>query len=250
MADALIFKLEQFTRLSPGDKDALRDATGRRTHQVEPRQDLLREGDAPAAVGVMVSGWACRYKQLEDGRRQITGFLLPGDVFDLNVFMLRHLDHSVAAITSVSVADLPRDVVDALLRNHPRVRDALGWDTLVAAAVQREWIVSLGQRDAFERVGHLLCELFVRLRVVGLAQNGSCELPVVQTDLADATGLSAVHVNRTLQELRSAGLIVLKGRALHIPNLPALQEASLFNPAYLHLDRAGNGLDEAEASRG
>ena len=241
---------EHFTRLSGRDKEALRDATRHRTRHVNPRQDLKREGDAPTTVDVVVSGWACRYKQMEDGRRQITGFLLPGDMSDLNTPVLREMDHSVAAITAVTVAELPREVVDGLLRHHPRVMAALRWDSLVMAATQREWITSLGQRDAFERVGHLLCELFVRLRCVGLTQGGACELPVVQTDLADATGLSAVHVNRTLQELRSAGLIVLKGRTLHIPDLPALQDASLFNPGYLHLGHEGHAFDANETSRG
>ena len=248
MPEALIFKLEQFTRLSLKDKEALRDVSRRRMRQVEPRRDLLREGDPPTAV-VVVSGWACCYKQLEDGRRQITGFLLPGDVSYFGTSLLRQMDCSVATITPVVVSELGRDVVDDLLREHPRLAAAMGWDALVTAAMQREWIVSLGQRDAFERIGHLLCELFVRLSSVGLTQDGSCELPVVQTDLADATGLSAVHVNRTLQELRSAGLIVLKGRSLHIPDFPALQEASLFNPAYLYLDHEGSAFDASEPSR-
>ena len=249
VADALIFKLERYIRLSGPDKEALRDATRRRLRHADPRQDLFREGDAPAAVNVMLSGWACCYKQLEDGRRQITGFLLPGDLSDFSTLVSREMDHSVAALTSVTIAELTHDVVDGLLRHRPRLMEALRWNTAVAAATQREWIVSLGQRDAFERVGHLLCELFMRLQSVGLAQDGTCELPVVQTDLADATGLSAVHVNRTLQELRSAGLIVLKGRTLHIPNLAALQEASLFNPAYLHLDNEGNGSHANGATR-
>ena len=130
--------------------------------------------------------------------------------------------------------------------NHPRVTEAMWWDTLVSTSIQREWIVNLGQRDAFERVGHLLCELYLRLDGVGLTMGNSCELPLVQTDLADATGLSAVHVNRTLKELRAAGLIVLKGRMLHIPDLAALKAATMFNPNYLHLDHEGRMLDASE----
>ena len=242
----LVLKLQQFTRLSYGERSALRDATGRRIREVDARQDLTREGDPPTALTVILSGWACRYKRLEDGRRQIVGFLVPGDMYDMNVFLLRAMDHSVGALTPVTLAEVPRDVVEDLAGRHPRIAQAMWWDTLVSAATQREWILNLGQRDAFERLGHMLCELFMRLDVVGLTHDGRCELPIVQTDMAEATGLSAVHVNRTLQELRSAGLIVLKGRSLTVPNLAALQNAALFNPNYLHLRHEGENLDATE----
>ncbi|GJE44020.1 hypothetical protein AEGHOMDF_3206 [Methylobacterium soli] len=114
---------------------------------------------------------------------------------------------------------------------------------LVAAAVQQEWTVNLGQRTGLERIGHLLCELFIRLRGVGLTNGNSCILPVTQMDLGDATGLSNVHVNRVLQEMRISGLVVLKGKHLTVPDLEALQRVSLFNVNYLHLDREGRHLD-------
>lgn len=123
---------------------------------------------------------------------------------------------------------------------------ALWWDTLVSVAIQREWTVNLGQRTAIERLGHLFCELFVRLRGIGLTDGDSCPLPLTQVELADAMGLSNVHINRTLQELRRAGLVVFKGKRLTIPDLAALQKVSLFNPNYLHLDHEGRHLDANE----
>lgn len=134
---------------------------------------------------------------------------------------------------------MPRGTFERLAASHPRLIRALWSDAFVAASIQREWIVSLGQRSAYERVAHLFCEVFIRLQTVGLVEGDSCEFPVTQTELGDATGLSTVHVNRTLQDLRAAGLIVLKGRTLHIPDLPALKRAALFNPRYLHLGRDG-----------
>jgi len=130
---------------------------------------------------------------------------------------------------------------------HPRVVQALWWESLVAAATQREWAVSLGQRDATERMAHLFCELFLRLKTVGLTRGNSCDLPLTQPEMGEATGLSAVHVNRTLQELRASGLIVLRDRTLTIPNFEALAEVALFNANYLHLEREGRHLDANEA---
>ena len=130
---------------------------------------------------------------------------------------------------------------------HPRVTQALLWEQLVTVAIQRQWTLCLGRLSAFERVAHLLCELFLRLRGVGLAANGACELPVTQIDLSDATGLTPVHVNRTLQELRGAGLVRLGDKKLVIPDLRALQDAAQFNPNYLHLQRKGWQLDADEA---
>ncbi|MCB8822870.1 Crp/Fnr family transcriptional regulator [Microvirga rosea] len=242
MAIALIRKLEQFTRLSAEDKQVLTEITGR-GRVFQPREDLVQEGDKPSQINVILSGWACRYKQLEDGRRSITGFMVPGDLCDQNIFILRQMDHSLGAITLVTVAEIPRAAFEELTLKHSRITQALWWATLVEIAIQREWTVNLGQRSAFERMAHLLCELYLRLQGVGLTRENSCEIPVTQAELADATGLTAVHVNRTLQDLRAVGLIALKGKTLTIPNLEALMQASLFNPNYLHLDREGRHLN-------
>lgn len=243
---SLIRKLEHFVRLSQTDRVILDRAASERVRRFGPRVDITREGDRPKDVHLILSGWACRYKQLEDGRRQVVSFFLPGDLCDLNIFILREMDHSIGTITPVSIADLSRDFFDEMSAGHPRIVTAFWWDSLVNAAVQREWTMNLGQRTALERMAHLLCEIFFRLRIAGLTREDSCDFPLTQADLADATGLSKVHVNRTLQELRSAGLIVLKGKMLVVPSLERLMNAGLFNANYLHMDREGRQLDANE----
>jgi CRP-like cAMP-binding protein len=245
-ANTLIRKLEHFVRLSPADRSILARAAADRVRKFAPRFDIAREGDHPKDVHLILSGWACRYKQLEDGRRQIVSFFLPGDVCDLNIFILKEMDHSIGTITDVTIADLSREFFDEIGVGYPRIATALWWETLVNAAIQREWTMNLGQRTASERIAHLLCEIFCRLRLAGLTEDQSCEFPLTQADLAEATGLSKVHVNRTLQELRGAKLVALKGKTLTVPNLERLMNAGLFNANYLHMEREGRQLDANE----
>ena len=245
MPHHLIRKLEHFTKLSCDDRQILGAVASKRRTFAE-HSDIIEEGNDPSHVNLILEGWACRYKQLDDGRRQIISFFVPGDLCDTHIYILREMDHSIAALTPVKVAEISRASLDRLMDEHSRVTKALWWDSLVGVAIQREWTVNLGQRTAIERLGHLFCELFLRLRGVGLTEGDSCALPLTQMELADALGLSNVHINRTLQELRRAGLIVLKGGCLTIPDLAALQKASLFNPNYLHLDREGRNLDANE----
>jgi CRP-like cAMP-binding protein len=242
----LVRKLEQFVRLSPADRAMLTRSAAERVRIFSPRVDIVREGDKPKDVHLILSGWACRYKQLEDGRRQIVSFFLPGDICDLNIFILREMDHSIGTITSVTIADLSRDFFDEISSGYPRIATAFWWESLVNSAIQREWTMSLGQRTASERMAHLLCEIFFRLRLAGLTRGEACDFPLTQADLADATGLSKVHVNRTLQELRAAELIGLKGKSLRIPNLELLMSAGLFNANYLHMEHEGRLLDSNE----
>ena len=243
MAHYLVRRLEHFTRLSEEDKHALDEAAGQRVRTLRARDDLIHEGDRPEDINLFLDGWACRYKTLEYGRRQVISYFLPGDFCDLNVFILSEMDHSIGAITPIRVAEISREALQEITLNHPRVTQALWWSTLVSEAIQREWTVNIGQRDAVERVAHLLCEIFIRLRMLGLTTGDSCDFPLTQTDLAETLGLSVVHMNRTLQELRTRGLIVLRGKKLTIPDLERLQEAALFNPNYLHLNHEGRHLD-------
>lgn len=233
-------------RLSSADRAFLTRAASERLRKFGPRVDIVREGERPKDVQLVIAGWACRYKQLEDGRRQVVSFFLPGDICDLNIFILREMDHSIGSITDVTIADLSREFFEEISAGYPRIVTALWWESLVDAAIQREWTLNLGQRTALERMAHLLCELFFRLRLAGLTSGDSCDLPLTQADLADASGLSKVHVNRTLQELRSANLIVLKGRTLVVPDLRRLMDAGLFNANYLHMEREGRQLDATE----
>ena len=246
MSTHLIHKLEQFTRLSRDDKQALENAASLKVRHLAPKEDIIHEGDRPRQLNLILEGWACRYKVLEDGRRQITNFLLPGDLCDMRMFILKEMDHSIGALTPLRAAEIPSDVILELTHSSPRLSRALWWNSLVEEAIAREWTTNLGQREAIERMAQLFCELFVRLRSVGLTNRISCELPVTQEQLGDATGLSTVHVNRMLQAMREQGLIVLKGKSLTIPDLEALKRAALFNANYLHLDRDGRDLDANE----
>ena len=238
----LALRLEAFTRLAPDDRAALQNISSR-VIRVEPRRDLVSEGEPPKEVHLLLDGWGARYKGLPDGKRQIVGFFLPGDFCDLNVYILRRLDNSIGAITQMKVAIISPDETDSLTAKHPRITQALLWHELVTASVQREWLLNIGQRSAHARIAHLLLELYFRLRTVGLAQDGRCDFPLTQTDLAEATGLTPVHVNRMLQELRADELIELERRQLHIPNVKRLMDVGMFNPDYLHLEHEGRHLD-------
>jgi CRP-like cAMP-binding protein len=239
---AVVSKLEAFTRLSADDKHALATAS-RNVRFVEPRRDLISEGDKPRFVHLVLDGWACRYKQLPDGKRQIVSLFVPGDFCDLNVYILKYMDHSIGAITRLKVATITPEEMSELTGERPRIVQALWWHELVATAIQREWTLNIGQRSAYERLAHLLVELYIRLSTVGRAQHGRCDFPLTQNDLADATGLTAVHVNRTLQELRRDGLIELDRKQLLILDLEGMMDAAMFNPNYLHLEHEGRHLD-------
>ena len=210
------------------------------------KEDIIREGASPQFAYLILSGWACRYKTLEDGRRQIISFLLPGDLSDFNAFSSRLMDHSVGALTDIEYIEAPKKTLDQIGADHPRITQAMILDGLVAASIQREWTVNLGQRTASERMAHLFCEIYHRLAAIEMAHKGHIILPLTQIDLADTVGISAVHVNRILQDLRGRGLIQWRNADLYIPDLPSLMRAGLFNPNYLHYDREGAHLDANE----
>lgn len=239
----LDLRLQAYTKLSSDDRASIDRLSHKSVRQYGPRRDLVQEGDRPRSVFLMLEGWACRYKQLPDGRRQIVAFFVPGDLCDMEIYILREMDHSVGALTAVRAAEINQDDFDRLMLDHPRTTQALHWDLLVTVSVQREWTLNIGQRTAYERLAHLFCELFLRLRVVGLTRGDSCDFPITQMDLADATGLTSVHVNRMLQDMRRDGLIELHNRQLRVPDLSALMNVAMFTPNYLHLDHEGSSLD-------
>lgn len=238
MAAALVRHLESFGRLSSEDHALLGQLVGQNVRHSAARRDLIREGEKPCGVIVILQGWACCYKQMRDGRRQIVSFLVPGDLGDTNAHIVRHMDHSVGAITELAYAEIPPPEFEAAMAHSPAIARAIRCHDLAAAGINREWVANVGQRTAYERLSHLLCELVTKLGAVGLADNGSCFWPLTQSDLADATGLTSVHVNRTLQDLRRNGLITLQSRRLNVPDLAALAQAGGFSPAYLHFEAA------------
>ncbi|MGY3453947.1 Crp/Fnr family transcriptional regulator [Bradyrhizobium sp. USDA 4353] len=233
-ADVVLRRLRAFRAISDEAAAKLEQAVRGHVMVASAGQELASEGDAAASIRMVLTGWAVRYKALEDGRRQIVNLVLPGDTCDAQIYLVKRLDHSIAALTPVSYAELDRERFESLIACDRKLAEAFWCETLSNAAIQREWTLNLGRRDAYERVAHLLCEVMTRLRAVGLVDGDSCAFPITQMDLADATGLSVVHVNRTLQELRSAGLIVLRDRTLTVPDFQALMDAALFEPDYLH----------------
>ncbi len=233
MDNVLARKLELFGELPPSDRELL-DEIVSAPRQVEADTDLIREGERPNHVHVVIQGLACRYQMLEDGKRQITAFLLPGDFCDLHVFILKAMDHNIATLTESSVAIVPRTKV-LELTERPALARALWWATLVDEATLRATVVNIGRREAEERVAHLFCELHLRLQAVGLADGGTFELPLTQAELADAMGISAVHANRMLQSLRQRHLIRVSTKSVTILDVPRLRELSGFDPNYLHL---------------
>lgn len=232
--DPAIRRLAVFRPISEATVAALDKALRERVLRLDAGQDLVTEGDRPDRIRVILSGWLARYKTLEDGRRQIVNFILPGDNCDAFAYLLARQDHSISSLTPVVYSEIEREKFEALLASDRVLAEAFWCESLVQCAIQREWAVNIGRRMALERVAHLLCEIFERLRPIGFLNGDSCAFPITQMDLADATGLSVVHLNRTLQELRSAGLIVLRERILTINDLDALKNTGLFNPLYLH----------------
>ncbi|GGK18461.1 Crp/Fnr family transcriptional regulator [Salinarimonas ramus] len=237
-AQPLIRRLSRYVALTPDDERLVEEAARERVRRVGPREDVMREGERPRCLYLLVDGWGMRYKSLEDGRRQVLTFALPGDLCEQTALLLEHADHSLAAITPITVAEIAGPRLAELTTASPRLATALAWSDLCGHALQREWTVNLGQRTALERMAHLICELYYRLRAIGHTHGLAYELPATQAMLADATGISAVHVNRTLQELRAAELITLRGRHMTIHDLEALETAGLFNASYLHLDQS------------
>lgn len=233
----LVRRLRNFAPLSPEEETRLCTLGEGHLSTRQARRDLIREGERPRVVYLILSGWASRHKTLEDGRRQLLQFMLPGDLCDVHNAVLGEMDHSIGAVTDLRYAEIPHGLIEEAERDFPAIRRAFWWHSLTDIATQREWTTNIGQRSAFERLAHLFCELFLRLRAVGLTDGMSCDMPVTQVDLGGATGLTSVHVNRTLQDLRQSGLIVLERRRLTIPDLAALQRSALFSPDYLHLGR-------------
>jgi len=227
-------RLEEFTALTDSDRAELNRVCAQSPHTIDAKRDLIREGDAPRSVYLILKGWACHYRTLKNGRRQIVDFAIAGDLCDLNLFILDRMDHSIGAITTLQVAEIGREVLQRVVTTHPNITTAFWWQELVSKSINREWIVNVGQRSAQQRIAHLLCEMFLRLESVGLTDAFSCDFPPTQEDIADATGLTAVHVNRTIQDLRRAGLIVLERQKLTILDMVALQSLAFFNPEYLH----------------
>ena len=234
--DALIARLEVVADLRDEDKALLADLCSD-VRPVPAKKNILSEGERPEHLHLVVDGWAARYKILPEGSRQIVALLIPGDFCDLHVTILGHMDHGIIALTPCQVAYIPASKIDELTADQNGLTKALWWSTLVDEAVLRSWVVNAGRRDAYARVAHLMCEMHLRLKMIGLVTEDTFDLPMTQEELADATALTPVHINRTLQRLRGDGLIKLGGGSLTVLDVGQLQRVAGFDPTYLHIRR-------------
>ena len=246
--NAFASKLGRYEHLSDADQAALQEIS-ERAETVDRSQQLIREGDDPRGLFLLLEGWAIRYKVLPNGKRQIVAILLPGDLCDSHVFILDRMDHGIAMLTAGKVVRMPKDAMLAVIDKNPAIARALWWTTLVDEAVLREWLVNVGGRDSYARIAHLICELYVRMGNVGLVADKEMRLPLTQTDLGEALGLTSVHVNRMLRRLRLNGLISFKSFQLDILDLDGLVEAAGFRPGYLHGKRPERTLGHRSATR-
>jgi CRP-like cAMP-binding protein len=231
----LIRRLTGPAELSPNDQEDLDRLGQQRVRYFLQRTSIIEEDERSESFYLIHEGWACGYKALEDGRRQIIAFYLPGDICHLNGFVLGRMDYSIGTITAATISEITQRTYDDLVERKSSIATAICREFLVGFAVQREWTFNIAQRDALARVAHLICELFLRLKRVGLTNGDSCEFPLTQIDLGEALGLTAIHVNRMLQQLRANNLVVFKERQLTIPDIKALQRVAAFNDNYLHL---------------
>ena len=198
-------------------------------------QDIARIGETTNECWLVVDGYLYRHKESSDGRRQILSVHVPGDIPDLATLYLPRMDHTLSALGSVAAASVPHAAVNDMLLASPALLKVVQREMLVDAAISREWVLNIGTRQALARVAHLLCEIAIRLQMVGLAKDLSFTLPMSQSDLAEATGISTVHANRVVQELRARGTIEWRNRVLKILDWDGLVTAGDFSPAYLHL---------------
>jgi len=234
--DTLIRKLGSIANLSDEERQAIERLPVRINH-LDARQDIVRDGDMPSHCCLILDGWACRYKLLSQGKRQILSFHIAGDIPDLQSLHVHTMDYSLATMKRATVAFIPRENLQELSARFPNLAALLWRDTLVDAATFRAWMTGMGRRTAYERIAHLFCEMYLKLQAAGLAGDYRCPMPLTQTDLADALGLTSVHVNRVLQEMRGHALITLRRHTLVIEAWHDLLQASEFDPTYLHLEK-------------
>ncbi len=232
--ERLIRKLASIAVLTAAERDALAGLP-LRLRSIPENTDLVHEGETPSECCLIVEGFVGRYKLLGQGQRQIMSFHIPGDIPDLHTLQIRVMDHSLGALAPCRVAYIPHAALTDLVRTHPGLCTALWRDTLVDAAILREWLANIGRRNAHQRLAHLYCEIYMRLHAVGLAEGRRFVFPVTQAELGDAQGLSTVHINRVLQDIRRDGLIASDGTETVISDWLRLQAAGDFEPEYLHL---------------
>jgi CRP-like cAMP-binding protein len=231
----MIRKLESVFTLTEDERQALENLP-MQVAVLKDHQDIVREGDQPTRSCLLLSGFACVYKMTAQGKRQIVSFAIAGDIPDLQSLHLKVLDNSINTISQCRVGFITHEALREICERYPRLAAAFWRETLIDASIFREWVMNVGRREAYQRMAHVLCELIVRLKAVDLVEDHVCDLPITQSEFADALGVTNVHVNRVLQQMRAEGLIITQGTQLKIPDWNKLKEVGEFDPTYLHLE--------------
>ena len=236
MIDKLLLKMRRRDDVSAEEEAVLRDAVSE-VKDVGADVTVVRADVDLSISNILIDGLMCRYKDLGNGERQITELHVPGDFVDLHSFSLKRLDHNVMSLVPSRIALVPHDRILTITETQPHLTRLLWFMTTLDAAIHREWQLSLGRRTSLARIAHLFCELHARLEVAGLTEGLSYRLPLTQVDLAECLGLTPIHVNRTLRELRTEGLVTFRSKLVSIDNYGGLKRVAEFNPDYLFLEK-------------
>jgi len=236
MIEAHLGKLRARDDISADEEQAIRGLVAQ-VVDVPADRTVIRRGEELHQSMLLLSGWLARAKDLPSGQRQMAELHVAGDFADLHSFTLKRLDHDVIALTPCRIAMVPHERLTGITERFPHLSRMFWLMTNIDAAIQREWTLSLGSRSALARMAHLFCEMNVRLAVAGLAQGDSYDFPLTQVELGECLGLTSVHVNRTLQELRRRGLLSLENRRVEIHDLAALKQVAEFDGLYLYVDK-------------
>lgn len=231
---ALLRKMESISDLTDPERAQLL-AMPLSLREYDSNVDIVSEGDRTKHCCLVLEGLLCRYKRVENGNRQILSLHVPGDIPDLHSLHIEVMDHSLGTLSPSRVGFIPHEVVRQLTRSSYRIAEAFWREALIDAAVFREWMVGIGRRSAQSRLAHLLCEFATKMRAVGLSDGLVFDLPMTQTEIGDALGLSTVHTNKTIKSLRATGLLEIRGRRMRVLDWDGLCEIGEFDPTYLHL---------------
>jgi CRP-like cAMP-binding protein len=230
----LVVRLKSVTSLDDRDVEAI-EALPIEMKVLKNNHAIVTTGDRPSACCLIIDGFVMRAKSTHGGKRQILSIHQPGDIPDLQSLYLHVMDHDVVTLGEGVLGFIQHDVLRGLIRAHPSIAEVLWRDTLIDAAIFREWILNVGQRDVQGRIAHLLLETFNRLKLIGRVKENTFRFPITQGQLGEAVGATSVHVNRTIQELRAQGLVELASGSVTIRDETRLCEIAGFDPLYLHM---------------
>ena len=236
MIEVHLRKLRRRDDISAEEEQAIRDSVADIVDHPADKT-VIRAGQEVRESTLLLRGWMARAKDLSNGQRQIAELQVAGDYTDLHGFTLKRLDHDIVTLSPCTVAVVPHEKLKAMTEQFPHLTRVYWFATNMDAAIHREWTLSLGRRPALSRMAHLFCELFVRLEVAGLTTGMAYDFPLTQVELSECLGLTAVHVNRTLQDLRRMNLIEVGGRRVEIHDMARLREVADFDDSYFYLEK-------------